>query len=281
MPVRQAPAYILCFAFTVSALTGQEIFMLTDVRQTRHTDPLADSRPVRLRSLGWTVLAITVGLNVASMAVPALIHHPLTRDRGEIQLYLDVFVEGNLPTWWSVGLLVIAAVTHAGVGVLARGQGGWAWFVSAAMLGLLSLDDHTQLHERLDRIGRQIVSFERFPFYWLIPGALAGLFVAGALLLLGKRLAGAARWCMIAGCALLLAGALGGELLQGLLIAQGESGPLYVLTYHAEELGENLGVLLMLAAAALSLRITCGPAGMTFGYRPTGVARRTEIVAHH
>lgn len=255
--------------------------MLADARQSPGTDVPVDSRPVNLRKLGWTVLGITVALNVASMAVPALIHHPLTRDRGEIQLYLDVFVEGNLPTWWSVGLLVIAAVVHAGVGVLARGRGGWAWFVSAGMLGLLSLDDHTQLHERLDRIGRQLVSFERFPFYWLIPGALAGLFVAGALLLLAKRLTGAARWCVIGGCGLLLAGALGGELLQGLLIAQGESGPLYVLTYHAEELGENLGVLLMLVAAALSLRITRGPAGMTFGYEPTGVARQTETVPHH
>lgn len=34
----------------------------------------------------------------------------------------------------------------------------------------------------------------------------------------------------------LLGSALGMELLQGLLIAGGESKPLYVLTYHAENL---------------------------------------------
>lgn len=54
-------------------------------------------------------LGVTFVLNVVSMAVPALIHHPLTRERGEIRLYLDVLEEGNLPTWWSTGLLAAAA----------------------------------------------------------------------------------------------------------------------------------------------------------------------------
>jgi hypothetical protein len=219
--------------------------------------------PVTLRKAAWVVLATTLAINVASMAVPALIDHPLTTNRGEIQLYLDVFMEGNLPTWWSTGLLVIAAVTHLLVGAAGRSagvKGSWAWFASAAMLGALSLDDHTQLHERLDRIGRELVTYDSgFPFYWLIPGLMAGAVVATGLLLLAKQLRGRARWFMIIGCALLLASALGMESLQGLLIATGESGPIYVLTYHAEELGENLGVLLMLAAAAKSVRIIRGP----------------------
>lgn len=219
-------------------------------------------QPVRVRVVGWVVLAVTVALNVASMAVPALIDHPLTRNRGEVQNYLDVFREGNLPTWWSVALLTTTALAHGVVGMLARvkrAAGAWAWFVSATMLGLLALDDHTQLHERLDRIGNKLVTFETFPFYWLLPGLVAGAVVAVALLLLAVRLHGVARWCMVAGCALLLGSALGMEALQGLLIAVGESGPAYVLTYHAEELGENLGenlgVLLMLAAAVRSLTI--------------------------
>ncbi|OZM70149.1 hypothetical protein CFN78_26620 [Amycolatopsis antarctica] len=230
-------------------------------------------RHVRFRVAGWVVLAVTLALNVASMAVPALIDHPLTRDRGEVQLYLDVFVEGNLPTWWSTALLVTGAVVHAGIGAVARARrvpGGWAWFVSAAMLGALSLDDHTQLHERLDRVGREFLSFDGFPFYWLIPGLVAGAFVALALLLLAVRLRGAARWYMVGGCALLLGSALGGEALQGLLIAGGESGPLYVLTYHAEELGENLGVLLMLAATARSLSVVreAGRIGVEYVQHP-------------
>lgn len=217
------------------------------------------ARVVRLAVAGWVALGVTVVLSIVSMAVPALIHHPLTRDRGEIQVYLDVFEEGNLPTWWSTGLLTAAALAFGMIGALLRTRrtsGAWAWFVGAAMFTLLSLDDHTQLHERLDRIGRRIVTYQDFPFYWLLPGLVAGAVVAGALVLLAARLRGLARWLLLAGCALLLGSALGGELLQGLLIADRETGPRYVLTYHAEELGENVGVLLMLAAAARVLRIT-------------------------
>lgn len=228
-----------------------------------HTEAdTARPRAVRFASAGWAALAVSVALNVASMAVPALVDHPLTTGRGEVRLYLDVFEEGNLPTWWSSALLVTAALTHALAGLLARARqvrGAWAWLVSAGLLGVLSLDDHTALHERLDRIGRQIATFERFPAYWLLPGAVVGLLVAGALLLLAVRLHGTARWCVIAGCTLLLGSAIGGDLLQSLLYTAGESGPLYVLTYHGEELGENVGVLLMIAAAVRSLSVVRQP----------------------
>ncbi|GGS36717.1 hypothetical protein [Actinokineospora fastidiosa] len=226
---------------------------------------------VRFGRVGWWVLGVTVALSLLSMGVPALIDHPLTRDRGEIQNYLDVFMEGNLPTWWSVALLTTGALVHAVVGALARAsgvRGAWAWFVSAAVLGALALDDHTQLHERLDRIGNQITTFERFPHYWVLPGLVLGAVVAGGLLLLAVRLQGVARWCMVGGCALLLGSALGIETLQGVLIALDESGPLYVLTYHAEELGENLGVLLMLAAAVRSTVVTRQGSAFQLAYLP-------------
>ncbi|UVS80730.1 hypothetical protein [Actinokineospora sp. UTMC 2448] len=236
-----------------------------------HVERVVAGVEVRFGRVGWWVLGVTVALSLLSMGVPALIDHPLTRDRGEIQNYLDVFMEGNLPTWWSVALLTTGALVHAVVGALARAsgvRGAWAWFVSAAVLGALALDDHTQLHERLDRIGNQITTFERFPHYWVLPGLVLGAVVAGGLLLLAVRLQGVARWCMVGGCALLLGSALGIETLQGVLIALDESGPLYVLTYHAEELGENLGVLLMLAAAVRSTVVTRQGSAFQLAYLP-------------
>lgn len=221
--------------------------------------PDSAPRVVRFRKLAFWVLVVTVVLNVLSMAIPALIDHPLTTERGEIRVYFDVFSEGNLPTWWSVALLVLAAVAHALAGALAvaaRVRGAWAWFVSALMLGALSLDDHTSLHERLERVGQAWVTFERFPGYWLVPGIAAGIVVALALGLLASRLSGAARWCMILGLVLLLGSAMGMEMVQGILVAKGESGPVYVLVLHAEELGENLGVLLMITAAFRSVVVT-------------------------
>jgi len=240
-----------------------------DIRRPQAV-PETGERVVRLRRLAWWVLGVTVLLNVLSMAIPALIDHPLTTERGEIRVYFDVFSEGNLPTWWSVALLVLAAVSHGLVGALAVAagiRGAWAWFVSAAVLGGLSLDDHTSLHERLERIGKDWVTFERFPGYWLVPGIIAGLVIAVALGLLAWRLSGLTRWCMIGGLALLLGSAMGMEFVQGLLVAAGESGPVYVLVLHAEELGENLGVLLMITAAVRSVTITAlsGKLGIRYG----------------
>jgi hypothetical protein len=227
--------------------------------------PTAAERAVDFRRLAWVLLAVSALLSLLSMGVPALIDHPLTTERGEIRMYLAVFEEGNLPTWWSTGLLVMTALAHAVVGFVARGV-AWAWFVSAGMLALLSLDDHTALHERMERIGRQVVTFETFPAYWLIPGVLVGAVVAAALLMLAVRLTGRARLYMIAGCALLLGSAMGGELAHSVLYTVGESGPVYVLTLHAEELGENVGVLLMLAAAVRSVIVGRGTGGITVRY---------------
>lgn len=214
------------------------------------------------RRIGWWLLGVSIALSVLSMAIPALIDHPLTTERGEIRVYFDVFSEGNLPTWWSTALLALTAVSHAVTGALAP-RFRLAWFTSAAVLAALSLDDHTSLHERLERVGQAWVTFDRFPGYWLVPGIFAGLAVAVAFGLLAVKLTGLTRWCMIGGVGLLLGSALGMELVQGLLVADGESGPLYVLVLHAEELGENLGVLLMLTAAIRSLDITRTPDGLS------------------
>lgn len=217
------------------------------------------------RRIGWWLLGVSVTLSVLSMAIPALIDHPLTTERGEIRVYFDVFSEGNLPTWWSTALLALTAVSHALTGALAQ-RFKLAWFASATVLAALSLDDHTSLHERLERVGQAWVTFERFPGYWLVPGIFAGLAVAVAFGVLAVKLTGLTRWCMIGGVAFLLGSALGMELVQGLLVADGESGPLYALVLHAEELGENLGVLLMLTAAIRSLDITRTADGVSVSY---------------
>jgi hypothetical protein len=227
------------------------------------------------RRIGWWLLGVSVTLSFLSMAIPALIDHPLTTERGEIRVYFDVFSEGNLPTWWSTALLALTAVSHAITGALAP-RFRLAWFTSAAVLAALSLDDHTSLHERLERVGQAWVTFDRFPGYWLVPGIFAGLAVAVAFGILAVKLTGLTRWCMIGGVGLLLGSALGMELVQGLLVAEGERGPLYVLVLHAEELGENLGVLLMLTAAIRSLDITRTTDGLSVSYVVAATSRGLE-----
>ncbi|MQA14770.1 MAG: hypothetical protein GEV09_11515 [Pseudonocardiaceae bacterium] len=210
----------------------------------------------------WRAVALVLGgslvLSATSLTV-VLLPQLFGALHREWRTYLDVLGEANLPTWWSSALLVTAALAHGltgAAGRLARAPGAAGWFVSAGVLTALSVDDHTQLHERSGRIGRALVTYDSFPFYWLLPGVVGGLAVAAALVLLALRVQGATRWLLVTGTAVLLGCALGLELVQGMLMADGHEATAFTLTYHVEELGENIGALLLLAAAATAVSVT-------------------------
>ncbi len=222
------------------------------------------------RSRAWVpLIGGSLLLSATSLTVVLLVPELESAFR-EWRLYFDVLVEDNLPTWWSTALLATAAVVHALVGVAGRAAGApgaRCWYISAAVLMALSLDDHTQLHERSEALGRAVVTADGYPFYWLIPGAVAGLAVMGALALLAVRVHGRTRWLLISGVTMLLGCALGLELVQGFFMADGNENLGFVLTYHVEELGENISALLMLAAASSAVSITREAAGFAVRYR--------------
>lgn len=144
---------------------------------------------------------------------------------------------------------------------------------------MLSLAEHTGLHDRLDGLGGQILGAGPFAEDWLPLGAVAGLGVAATLGLLAVRVGGSPGWLLVAGAATLLAGALGGELAVRLLLARGGPGTAYVLTYHAAELAENIGALLLFAAAASGLTLTRDGTVLRLHYRasaaPAGTGSRS------
>jgi hypothetical protein len=179
----------------------------------------------------------------------------------DVRLFADMLVEHNLPTWWSVALLAAAALVHLATALAARAAGAPEaryWLVTAAVLAVLSLDDQSQLHERSEQLGRLLVAETGgFPFYWLIPGAVAGVGVAAAVVALAVRVRARARVLLAGGIALMLATGLGLEVVQGLFMAAGNEGLGFVIAYHVEELGEDVGVILLIAAAATMTRVTC------------------------
>ncbi|MBM7807633.1 hypothetical protein JOD57_003470 [Geodermatophilus bullaregiensis] len=190
---------------------------------------------------------LTLGLGAVSAGLPAVTSSGLTTGTGELRLHLDVIEEDDLPTWWATTVLVLAAACCAVV---------------------------AGLHERLHRL----VGLEGdggLPFLRLVPGAVVGallLLVVGALPRSAPR--STRRW-MGAGLGLLLSG-LGGELVQGLLLADASTGPAYVLAHHAEEAGETLGALAVLRAAAVRIGVVRAGAGWPAGSdgARTGAATR-------
>lgn len=230
-----------------------------------------DHEPVRLTA--WrglaVLLAVSIGLAAVSLAVVLAPQLFGTLHR-EWRNFFDMLKEGNLAAWWSSALLLTAALTHALVAVagrLARAREAPLWLVSGAILAGLSLDDRTQLHERSGRIGELLVTYDTYPFYWLLPGLVVGLAVAAAFLVLAIRVQGSTRWLLITGITVLLGCALGLELVQGFLMADGHEGTPFALTYHLEELGENVGALLLLAAAATAVTINRTGGALDIGYR--------------
>jgi hypothetical protein len=207
------------------------------------------------------------------MADPA---HPLLRD---VRLFADLLVEHNLPTWWSVALLATAALAHFATFVAARNAGAPGapyWLVTAAVLAFLSLDDQSQLHERSEELGRLVAGETGdFPFYWLIPGALAGLGVAVAVTMLAVRVRARARALLIGGIGLMLAAGLGLEVVQGLFMAAGNEGIGFVVGYHVEELTEDVGVILLIGAAvAMTGLARDGGLSLTYADRPARLDQR-------
>jgi len=230
---------------------------LPNVRGTEHA-----AQPVRWRRTLVVLLAVSGALVALSLFLPVLIDHELTRDRGDLRVFTYVGNEANLPTWWTVTLLVGAAVLHVQAGGLARrsgARGAAAWWVLASLLALLALDELTALHERLDVWG-VVLTDAGFAFPWLVLGAPVAIAIIAVAVVAGRHLPRRSTLLSLGGIGLLFVSAVGLEAVGGLLLGdqqgeyQGESLP-YTLLMHLEEFGEMAGAALAVCGPLAALRI--------------------------
>jgi len=230
---------------------------LSNVRDTEHA-----AQPVRWRRILVVLLAVSGALVALSLFLPVLIDHELTRDRGDLRVFTYVGNEANLPTWWTVTLLVGAAVLHVQAGGLARrsgARGAAAWWVLASLLALLALDELTALHERLDVWGVALTD-AGFAFPWLVLGAPVAIAIIAVAVVAGRHLPRRSTLLSLGGIGLLFVSAVGLEAVGGLLLGdqqgeyQGESLP-YTLLMHLEEFGEMAGAALAVCGPLAALRI--------------------------
>jgi hypothetical protein len=267
---------VVAVAALRAALDGTDVVL---------TSELADDGPRELpdvprRRLFWAVLtATTLALSLVSLAVTLAVPAPGPKLAQWIG-YLNVNDEGNLPTWWSVGLLLTAAAAHLAAGIAARAAGARGtvgWLVTAAILAGMSMDDMTSIHERVGDLVRPDGAAAAgdpggdFSFYWVVPGAGVALLVAVAVGLHALRLHGRPRRLLVVGLGVLFFFALGLEGVQGVVLAHGTGGPVgEILGYHVEELGENVGALLLLAAATSALALRRRDDGVAVTYAGAG-----------
>lgn len=169
----------------------------------------------------------------------------------------DVNAEANVPTWFTVALMIFAGAVAAAAGLVLHPtsrQAGRFFLALAAVLLLLSLDELVSLHERLGDVGAAAVGGSALHFTWVVPGALLALMLLVSLVVGGRSLPQAIGRQLGVALTIYLTGALVIEAISGqVLIAYGDRAA-YLLVTGVEELLEMLGILLVLRAILGSIR---------------------------
>ena len=182
--------------------------------------------------------------------------------------HFDLNAEASLPAWFS-GLLLAGAGGMAAIFAvfkLPNEREQRFWGVLALAFVLLSLDEVTIIHEAVHQTLSDWMGMSGpLHFLWLffVPFvALFGIFYLRFVF----RLPPSIRTRVIVAAVLFISGAIGVELIGGVLLAAGagEMDPSYRVAVVIEESLEILGIVLFLTtllryAQDLGLRITTGP----------------------
>lgn len=203
------------------------------------------------------LLGVSVLLVAASLATRYAAYLAQRRDPGSSPLAVlrlfDVNSERNVPTLWSVGLLLVATglCLHLAARVprddgLRRG-----WLVLAGLVLALALDEGLALHERLGDAGRALGG-DWLHFAWLLPGAAAGAALAALALAALRRHDPLLRRRLVLAGLVYVVGAVVLEAASGVALQADGDRELYVAVTALEELAEMAGLSLLVGALLLS-----------------------------
>ncbi len=231
--------------------------------ENRPEDPETDERssvgghdhPLRWRRLLFPLGVVHVLVVTLSLISPFLTGEE--RGATPFSAYFDVNGEGNFPTWWSVAQLAAASTSLVFVAVLAQHQkirGAAAWWILGGIVFLFSLDEGTELHERLDGLVLQFAEVPDFTFVWLILGVPLAAVVLIMAIISTRRLPEKSTRLIVLGIATLLFAAVGLEFVAGELIRLGAPVIALELLSHLEEFMELIAGSLLLVAPLAAVR---------------------------
>jgi hypothetical protein len=228
------------------------------------------------RALRRVLVGIVLALGVASFFVQ-LLKFPLNVSSayGIVPL-LDGDAEGNIPTFYS-SLALVACAALLGVRAVAARQAAEQyarhWMLLAAIFFLAALDESAQFHERVNHYIASAAGVSDQALPWVAPAAALVLALALAYRGFARDLAGPVQRRAMLGGALLVAGALGLELLEAASSTlNGETAELADgLVSTVQEFLEMLGVVYILDALVLEVSLG-GSVHLWFADRPADAA---------
>ncbi|MDJ0976479.1 MAG: hypothetical protein QNJ98_18615 [Planctomycetota bacterium] len=216
--------------------------------------PRAATHPIPLDvpRITGTLLRIVVLLALLSTLGQLLRHlHGREHAYGFVPLfYMDE--ENNVPTFFATLLLLMAAGALLATGAVRRGNGerdARKWTVLGVVFLVLAVDEAASLHEMTIEPMRALLGQPDglLRFAWVVPGALFVAVMAITYVPFLRALPRAtARGFVLAGV-LFVGGAIGLELVEGIMMAN-DGGPSLGLSMavNVEETLEMLGVVLLI-----------------------------------
>lgn len=167
--------------------------------------------------------------------------------------WFNVDHEQNVPTAFSVGLLLVALALLITIARIAHSQqtpDRMHWTVLAMGFGLLAIDEAWQEHERLTHTARTFLgggNLGYFQFAWVLPGLVVVIFLVVYFWAFLQRLPSPFGWRFFFAGFVYVSGAVGCEMLGGRYAStHGLDNLGYVLLVTAEEGLEMTGVILFI-----------------------------------
>jgi hypothetical protein len=167
--------------------------------------------------------------------------------------YVDA--ERNIPTGFSMILLLFAALLLAVITVLKRKQTGSPvshWAILSFGFLFMAADETCSFHERLVKPVHQLLGDDNlgvFYFAWVIPGIALVLILALFFLKFWLRLPAKTRLTFLTAASLYIGGAIGVELIGGRFAElHGERNLTYSMIVTVEESLEMVGVIIFIWA---------------------------------
>jgi hypothetical protein len=165
---------------------------------------------------------------------------PLTADP---LVVFNVDAEVSIPTWYAQILLFVASGLLFLIAKLAKEHRKY-WYILAGIVLFVSIDEGASIHELLIVPVRELLQISQGPLYytWVIIYGIAlavvGLFFVRFFACLPAK----TRWLFAFAMGLFLMGALGMEMVGGLVVSTHMPELLYAVVVGTEELLEMLGV---------------------------------------
>jgi hypothetical protein len=200
-------------------------------------------------------LVVVTGVLVGAHLLALALRGSSGREGARALRWFDLGLENNVPTAWSVLLMLRIAVLAALLAWAARvGRAGW--WAAAAVAAAMAADEWVGWHEHLRTPGAWLADqgLDLPTYAWLVPGALIAL--VGTLLAIAwsRRLPPHGRRLLVGALAVYAAGALGFEAISGWADEHGASWRSWSALTAVEETLEMAGALI--AASAVATAVT-------------------------